>query len=152
MAWNRWAALCGVKRACLASPERSIVSIWTKLGLGQTKHSSGGLQTLQDARKICGGFNLSDQVGQDGCSGWVFLGKWFPSSRSSQKAARRHKAAQEHSRSARTRPGEPRSSQRPDSRMLQTCGLVSAFSVVETYFLSQSACLQACSRPSSSER
>ena len=69
----------------------------------------------------------------------VFLGRWLPRSRSSQKAARRHRAAQEHPRSTRTSPGQPRSSQRPDSRMLQTCGLVSAFSVVETYFLSQSA-------------
>ena len=58
---------------------------------------------------------------------------------SSQKAARRHRAAREHPRSARTSAGEPRSSQRPESRMLQTCGLVSAFWMLETYFLSQSA-------------
>ena len=110
MAWNRWAALCMSKRACFASPERSIGWIWTKLGLYKTKHLSGAVQTLQDAGKIRGGFNLGDQVGLDGCSGgclWRAAPEEQEQPESSQEAQSSSGAPQERSNQARRAQEQP---------------------------------------------
>ena len=76
----------------------------------KTKHLSGAVQTLQDAGKIRGGFNLGDQVGLDGCSGgclWRAAPEEKEQPESSQEAQSRSGAPQERSNQARRAQEQP---------------------------------------------